>query len=232
MPTKNPTPIVYDDPKLAVMAQQVILAKPWNDQPTTSDFPLLTIPRMQVPQLTWIVEDTEERWREKLSKYLKTVLGEDFTQSIKTLPGNYITAIIANLFYNSRAYVDCVFPPRIDEELLSHPYAVPAYWIGYYLCDMLIEETADAGEKIKDGTYRMKQLNDLRKILGFMLGNTLTAFPVVRQDIHVIVAATKSTATRNTIYVDADNLEKYFDNGGTIDQLTTEWFMEGKNPVV
>lgn len=232
MAQKNPTPLVYDDPKLAVIAQQVILAKPWTTQPTPTDFPALTTPRMQVPQLTWIIEDTEERWREKLTQYLNNVLGDDFTIPIRDLPGNYISAIIANLFYNSRAYIDCVFPPRLDEELIAHPYAAPAYWIGYYLCDMFIEEISKAGEKIKDGAYRMKQLGDLRKIFGFMMNATLTDYPVIRPSNQVIVAATKNTAQRNVVYVDAGNLEKYFDNGGTIDQLTTEWFMEGKNPTV
>lgn len=230
MAITNPTPLIYDDATLAVVAQQVVFATPWVAQPTNADFPVVDLPRIPVPILSWIVQDEELKWREKLVTYLNGMLKDDFSAQITTLPGNYITAVLANIFYNSRAYVDCVFPPRIEEQLSGSPYAVAAYWVGYHVAGMLRADiTVD---KIDDAAYRAKQLDDLRRVLAYMLGRLLEENPVIRQSNKVIIAAQEGEAVKGLIYVDADNLDTYFNNGHTIDELCTNWFMSQANPTV
>lgn len=230
MAITNPTPLIYDDPKLAVMVQQVVFATPWVQQPTNVDFPVLTLPRMTIPQLSWIVQDEELSWREKLITYLNPLLGDDFSSSINGLPGNFITAILSNLFYNSRAYIDSILPPRLDEIMSGSPYAVSGYWVGYHLAGMLAANITV--EKIDDAAYQKKQLNDLQRIFAYMLGNILQSNPVIRKSNHVIIAAQSGSATRGLIFVDADNLDTYFNNGHTIDELCTNWFMTKADPTV
>lgn len=225
-----PTPLVYDDPHLAVAVQQVVLAMPWVNQPVPTDFSFEDLPRMQVPVMSWVIQDTEERWRERLWTHLNTIMDDDHTAAIKALPGNYITAIVANIFFNTRTYIDCVFPPRLDEELIDHPYAAPAYWIAYHLCDILIASEVKADKA--ESPYRIKQLRDLRRIMGFMMRAVLTTFPKIEPDNKVIIGATKNKSTRSTVYADANNLEIYFENGGTIDKLTIDWYNDRTNPVV
>lgn len=230
MAITNPTPLVYDDPKLACIAQQVVFAVPWVTQPTVKDFPLKSMPRMEVPVLSWVVQDSELNWREKLITYLNSLLGDNFATRINALPGNFITAILSNIFYNSRAYVDCVFPPRLEEEMSNNSYAASAYWVAYHVCGMLLADITV--NKIDDAAYRTKQLSDLQRVIAFCLGQVLTDNPVVKRSNKVIVAATNNTAERNTIYVDADNLDRYFNQGHTIDQLCTGWLMSKTNPSV
>lgn len=230
MAITNPTPLIYDDPSLAVMVQQVVFATPWLRQPTNIDFPVVSLPRMPVPILSWIVQDTELSWREKLITYLNRVLSNDFSARINNLPGNFITAVLANLFYNSRAYVDCVLPPRIEEELSGSPYAVSAYWVGYHVAGMLAEDIDVT--KINDAAYQKKQLDDLRRILTYMLGDTLSKNPVIKKSSNVIIGAQSGSAVRGLIFVDADNLQTYFNKGHSIDELCTNWFMTKANPTV
>lgn len=230
MAITNPTPLVYDDPKLACIAQQVVFATPWVHQPTPQDFPLPSQPRMEVPVLSWVVQDSELNWREKLIVYLNSLLGENHATRINDLPGNYITAVLSNIFYNSRAYIDSVFPPRLEEEMSGSPYAAAAYWVGYHTCGMLIQALPTDSDT--DYLYRKKQLSDLQRVIGYCLGAVLAANPVIKKSTKVIIAATNNVSTRNTIYVDADNLDKYFNQGHTIDQLCTGWLMSKTNPSV
>jgi hypothetical protein len=230
MAITNPTPLIYDDPKLAVMVQQVVFATPWVTQPTNVDFPVTTLPRMTIPQLSWIVQDEELNWREKLIAYLNPLLGDDFSAPINGLPGNFITAVLSNLFYNSRAYVDSILPPRLDEMMSGSPYAVSAYWVGYHLAGMLA--AGITVETINDAAYQKKQLNDLQRIFAYMIGNILQSNPVIRKSNHVIIGAQSGSATRGLIFVDADNLDTYFNNGHTIDELCTNWFMTKADPTV
>lgn len=230
MAITNPTPLVYDDPKLACIAQQVVFAVPWVDQPTPNEFPITVQPTMQIPVLSWVEEDSELSWRERLIAYLNGLLGEDFSKKINALPGNYVTAIFSNLFYNSRAYIDSVFPPRLDEEMSSNSYAAAPYWLGYHLAGMLISKLTV--NKIDDSAYRLKQLTDIQRILSWCLAEVIKVNPVIVKTNKVIVAATANVGTRKTIYVDADNLGKYFDNGHTIDELCTGWLMSRTNPTV
>lgn len=230
MSITNPTPLIYDDPSLAVMAQQVVFATPWVSQPTSDAFPVVSMPRMAIPILSWIVQDSELRWREKLIAYLNRVLTNDFSASINGLPGNFITAVLANVFYNSRAYVDCILPPRVEEMMSGSPYAVSAYWVSYHLAGMLSEEINVV--KIDDAAYQKKQLDDLRRILAYMLGDILSKTPVIQKDNHVIIASQSGSSVRGLIFVDADNLQTYFNNGHSIDELCTNWFMNKTNPTV
>lgn len=230
MAITNPTPLVYDDPKLACIAQQVVFSIPWNHQPTAADFPISSMPRMVIPVLSWVVQDTELAWREKLITYLNSLLGDDLSAPINALPGNFITAILANIFYNSRAYVDSVFPPRLDEQMSGEVYAVGGYWVAFHICGMLLSEITVT--KIDDAAYRKKQLSDLQRVLTYCLNQILTDNPVIKRTNKVIVGATANPDTRNTIYVDADNLDRYFDQGNTIDQLCTGWLMAKNNPSV
>lgn len=230
MATNNPTPIIFDDPSLACIAQQVVFATPWVQQPTLREFPVVDMPRLAIPTMSWVIQDTELSWRERLTAHINTVLGEDHTQTIRNLPGSFISAVIANIFYSSNVLVDTVLPARIAEEMSGSPYAVANYWVGYYLTDMMITELVNG--KDTDAQYRIKQLQDLQKVLAYMIPSILKVTPVIVRESHVIVAATMTTSTRPTIYVDAGSLERYFNQGGTITDLCTDYYINKTNPLV
>lgn len=233
MATNNPTPLVYDDPSLACIVQLVTFSVPWVSQPTNIEFPVIDMPRMEVPTMARILQDTEENWRKKIIEHLNNLLGEPHNASIASLPGSFMQGVIANIFYNTNGFfVDGIFPTRIGEEFSGSPYGVAPCWVGYYLADLLIAETSANPKKDSEDDFFIKQLFDLRRILSYVIADTLKEFPTLVRKNKVIIGATSTTETRATLYVDDVNFKKYLDSGKTVAELCVNFVNNKTNPTV
>lgn len=223
------TPLIYDDPSLACVIHLVNFATPWVHQPTPAEFGGDFF-ALEVPVLSWVIQDTEERWRERFGIYLSNLLGEDHRTLIKNLPSNFISVTIANIFYNSRIMVDAVLPSRLNHMFNGSVYSAANYWVAYHLIGMLLGDITN--NDMNDGLHRKKELLDLQKVLAISIQPILADHPVIKRETHVIVSVSRSDSERPVIYADADNFEKYLDNGGTPEALAMNFYKQGTNPVV
>lgn len=225
------SPIVYDDPKQACLVQVVDFVQPWLTHPVAADYPALTRPLgLDVPVISWIIEEWEDAYRKRLITHMNDVHGVDLTKQINALPGNYLSVVLNNLGYNTRVMVDYVIPPRIDYEFLAAPYTLAPLWLGYHLIESYMLDI-DMSTASNEDKYRYKQLQDINKAVSHAINQTLTDTPLPLQSKYVIVGTTKSTATRATIYVDRQNLATYL-TANTIFKLCADWVSSKTNPQV